>query len=70
MPCTTENAAIPVLLPRSLFADVAALQGDTGARHIVESDATEAIDVEMGEAASLDVDTPEAMASAGGVLRG
>ena len=60
----------PVILPRRLFADVAALQGDTGARHIVESDATEAIDVELGEAASLDVDTPEAMASAGGVLRG
>ena len=60
----------PVILPRGLFAAVEALEGDTGARHLVEGGGAEVVDVELGDAASLDVDTPEAMASAGGVLRG
>jgi molybdenum cofactor cytidylyltransferase len=60
----------PVILPRALFPEVAKLEGDTGARAIVESGAAEVVDVELGAAASLDVDTPEAMLSAGGVLRG
>lgn len=60
----------PVLLPRNLFSAVAQLQGDTGARHLIESEGGEVIDVELGEAASVDVDTPEAMARAGGVLQG
>ncbi|RST86320.1 4-diphosphocytidyl-2C-methyl-D-erythritol kinase [Aquibium carbonis] len=60
----------PVILPRALFADVEALTGDTGARHIVESGAADVVDVEIGEGAFLDVDTPEAMHAAGGVLRG
>lgn len=60
----------PVILPRHLFAAVATLQGDTGARHIVEAEGNDVIDVELGEAASVDVDTPEAMERAGGVLQG
>jgi molybdenum cofactor cytidylyltransferase len=60
----------PVLLPRTLFAAVEALSGDTGARHIVESGEAEVVDVEIGAAAFLDVDTPEAMRAAGGVLQG
>lgn len=60
----------PVILPRSLFAEVSHLAGDTGARHIVETAEIQVVDVELGEAASLDVDTPEALALAGGVLEG
>ena len=60
----------PVLLPRALFARVAQLEGDTGARHLVESGALPVIDVEIGEGAAIDVDTPDALASAGGVLQG
>jgi molybdenum cofactor cytidylyltransferase len=60
----------PVVLPASLFGDVMELAGDTGARHLVETSDLPIIDVEIGEAASLDVDTPEAMAQAGGVLAG
>ena len=42
--------------------------GDTGARHILGQH-EEAIErVEIGEAAGIDVDTPEALAAAGGVL--
>jgi molybdenum cofactor cytidylyltransferase len=60
----------PVILPRAVFADVMKLEGDTGARHIVEAGDHATIDVELGGAASLDVDTPEAMELAGGVLQG
>jgi molybdenum cofactor cytidylyltransferase len=58
----------PVVLPRSLFDAVGLLEGDTGARQIVEASGLGVIDVEIGRAASLDVDTPEAMAQAGGTL--
>jgi molybdenum cofactor cytidylyltransferase len=58
----------PVILPRVLFAEVEALQGDTGARQLVETSPLEVVDVEIGMAASVDVDTPEALARAGGTL--
>jgi len=59
----------PVLLPRSLFGAVAQLQGDTGARHLVEAELMPVIDVEIGEGAGIDVDTRDAMERAGGVLQ-
>jgi molybdenum cofactor cytidylyltransferase len=58
----------PVILPRSLFPDVARLEGDVGARHVVESGLVGVIDVEIGKGAAVDVDTAEAMAEAGGVM--
>lgn len=60
----------PVILPRSLFAAVAHLEGDTGARHLVEAEGVDVIDVEIGVGAGVDVDTPEALEVAGGVLQG
>ena len=60
----------PVILPRSVFPLVAQLEGDTGARHIVEAEAQLVVDVEIGVGAEVDVDTPEAMLAAGGVLQG
>lgn len=59
----------PVLLPRSLFPAIAHLEGDTGARHLVEAEGLDVIDVEIGQAASIDVDTREALEGAGGVLQ-
>ena len=59
----------PVILPRALFPEIAKLEGDTGARHIVESQGNPVIDVEIGAGASVDVDTPEAMRLASGVLQ-
>jgi molybdenum cofactor cytidylyltransferase len=59
----------PVILPRALFPEVMKLEGDTGARHIVESEGNAVVDVEIGAGASVDVDTPEAMQLAGGVLQ-
>lgn len=58
----------PVILPRALFSEVEVLEGDTGARQIVETAPLDVIDVELGPAASLDVDTPEALRAAGGRL--
>ncbi|RWE64366.1 nucleotidyltransferase family protein, partial [Mesorhizobium sp.] len=59
----------PVLLPRSLFAAIAHLEGDTGARHLVEAEGFDVVDVEIGKAASIDVDTREGLEGAGGVLQ-
>ncbi|RDJ12117.1 NTP transferase domain-containing protein [Rhizobium grahamii] len=60
----------PVILPKSLFAEVLKLEGDVGARHIVETSGVPVVDIDIGDAAHLDVDTPEAVISAGGILKG
>ena len=60
----------PVVLPRATFAAIFQLEGDVGARHIVESAGLDVVDVEIGTAAHIDVDTPEAVLAAGGVLKG
>lgn len=57
----------PVLLPRALFADLARIDGDVGARQIVEMTGLPVHDVEIGAAASLDVDTPQELSAAGGI---
>jgi molybdenum cofactor cytidylyltransferase len=57
----------PVILPRLVFAEVFKLRGDVGAKPIVEGFEGRVIDVEIGRAASVDVDTAEAIAAAGGV---
>jgi molybdenum cofactor cytidylyltransferase len=59
----------PVILPHSLFHAVSLLEGDTGARHLIEGEGLNVIDVEIGEGASIDVDTRDALESAGGVLQ-
>jgi molybdenum cofactor cytidylyltransferase len=59
----------PVILPRSLFHAVSLLEGDTGARHLVEAEGLNVVDVEIGEGAGIDVDTRDALESAGGVLQ-
>lgn len=58
----------PVILPRSTFDAIARLDGDIGARPIIEKSGLPIIDVEIGEAAHLDTDTPEEIAAAGGIL--
>lgn len=58
----------PVILPASLAVRIEELEGDTGARHLIETSGLEIVDVEIGEAARIDVDTPEALAAAGGEI--
>ncbi|MHB2264910.1 NTP transferase domain-containing protein [Aliihoeflea sp. PC F10.4] len=56
----------PVLLPRALFAQIEKIEGDVGARHLVENSGLPVVDIELGEAASLDLDTQDAVRQAGG----
>ncbi|MEP1443844.1 MAG: molybdopterin-binding/glycosyltransferase family 2 protein, partial [Hyphomicrobiales bacterium] len=58
----------PVLWSRRFFDELCDVQGDTGARHLIGKHASVIAEVEMGEAASLDLDTPEALDAAGGKL--
>ncbi len=60
----------PVVLPRTTFSALMKLEGDVGARQIIETSELEVVDIDIGTAAHLDVDTPEAVLAAGGVLRG
>ena len=58
----------PVLLPRALFDEVFTLAGDVGARHLIERGDFPLISVELGEAAAIDVDTPDMLSRAGGTI--
>jgi molybdenum cofactor cytidylyltransferase len=60
----------PVLWPRRHFEALTRISGDTGARGLIGEHARDVIAVELGEAAAFDLDTPEALAAAGGTLPG
>ena len=51
----------PALISRALFAEVATLEGDEGARRLLrQADPQRIVEVELDDAAiTLDVDTPE-----------
>ncbi len=51
----------PVLWPREYFEELCSIQGDVGARHIMAANRDRVIEVELGMAASLDLDTPQAV---------
>ncbi len=59
----------PVILPRQTFDAVARLEGDVGAKQIIASAGLPIVDVDIGDAALLDVDTRQAVIDAGGVLK-
>jgi molybdenum cofactor cytidylyltransferase len=58
----------PVLWARKYFADLAATRGDTGGRDLIAANRIAVKEVEMGEAAAVDLDTPEALKAEGGVF--
>ncbi len=60
----------PVILPSATFEAISRLEGDIGARPIIERSGLEALDIDIGLAAHLDVDTVEAILAAGGTLKG
>lgn len=64
--CDGDRPGNPVILPASLFPQVALLEGDAGARHLVEASGLDVIEVDIGRAARLDIDTPQALSEAGG----
>jgi molybdenum cofactor cytidylyltransferase len=54
----------PVLWDRRFFVEIAKVEGDTGAKHLIGEHADLVCEVEMtGEAAITDIDTPEALAA-------
>ncbi|WP_421705711.1 nucleotidyltransferase family protein [Alloalcanivorax xenomutans] len=59
----------PVIIPKALYGAMRHLSGDSGARSLIERSELPIVDVETGPAALLDVDTPEAVIRAGGVLK-
>jgi molybdenum cofactor cytidylyltransferase len=65
--CDGDRRGNPVILPRSAFSEAMELSGDVGARALIESGVWPVIDVEIGPAARLDVDTPDAVRAAGGI---
>jgi molybdenum cofactor cytidylyltransferase len=58
----------PVLWSRDFYPELLAVTGDTGARHILAAHEEAVVRVEIGAAAAVDVDTPDALHAAGGVL--
>jgi len=58
----------PVLWSRRLFADLHTVEGDTGGRHLIGAHRDAVVEVEVGPAVALDVDTPEALAAVRGKL--
>ncbi|MDO3433521.1 nucleotidyltransferase family protein [Rhizobium sp. CBN3] len=58
----------PVILPRLLLDAIQGLEGDVGARRLIDGHDVPRVEVEIGEAALIDVDTVEELHAAGGVL--
>ena len=52
------TTGVPAVFPRSLFSDLAALRGDTGARALLQRNPDRVVRVPMASAA-IDIDTPE-----------
>jgi molybdenum cofactor cytidylyltransferase len=68
VPTSAGKRGNPVLWSRAFFGALKEIQGDVGARHLIGENPDAVAEVEIGPAAALDLDTPEAMAAAGGVL--
>jgi molybdenum cofactor cytidylyltransferase len=70
VPMSRGQRGNPVVWPRRFFADLMAVAGDRGGRDIVEANRDSVVEIAIGPAAALDVDTPEALAAAGGLASG
>jgi molybdenum cofactor cytidylyltransferase len=68
VPTVEGKRGNPVLWSRAFFPELMQVTGDTGARHIIARHEEAVERVEIGAAAAVDVDTPEALAAAGGIL--
>ncbi len=49
----------PVLWPAVYFDALKQVSGDVGGRHLIDQNVEKVIEVELGDAARLDIDTPE-----------
>ncbi|MBO9124041.1 MULTISPECIES: nucleotidyltransferase family protein [unclassified Rhizobium] len=57
----------PVILPKALYPQALTLQGDRGAKALIDTSDLDILEVEIGEAAVIDVDTREDLQRQGGV---
>lgn len=60
----------PVILPKRLYPQALMLQGDRGAKALIENSALEIVEIDIGEAALLDVDTVDDLLDLGGLAAG
>ncbi len=65
-PRAGDKPAHPVWLPARLSDAIGGLEGDMGARILGKSDELPVVTVQVGEAATADIDTPEAYCAATG----
>jgi molybdenum cofactor cytidylyltransferase len=68
VPTAKGKRGNPVLWSRAFFEVLRGISGDVGARHLIGENGEAVVEVEIGPAVTLDLDTPEAMRLAGGVL--
>ena len=62
MPTVAGKRGNPVLWDRRFFAEMAAVSGDTGAKHLIGEHADLVCEVDMGsDGVLIDLDTPEAL---------
>jgi molybdenum cofactor cytidylyltransferase len=62
MPTIEGRRGNPVLWSRRFFPDLMAIEGDVGARHLIDRYGEAVVEVPVaGKAALIDVDTPEAL---------
>src|SRR5215470_12938319 len=61
VPTISGKRGNPVVWSRRFFPDLTALEGDVGARHLIASYQEAVVEVPAGNAALVDVDTPDAL---------
>lgn len=61
--CSHGKRGNPVLWPKQFFPELTTISGDTGARHIIGQYEESVVEVETGDAAAVDLDTPDAVAA-------
>lgn len=68
VPTANGKRGNPVLWSKAYFEALRNVAGDVGARHLIGENSDAVVEVELGQAVALDLDTPEAMRSAGGLF--
>jgi molybdenum cofactor cytidylyltransferase len=70
VPTIAGKRGNPVVWSRRFFADLASLDGDVGARHLIVGYQEAVVEVPADEAALVDVDTPDALDAAKAEIEG
>jgi molybdenum cofactor cytidylyltransferase len=63
VPTLAGKRGNPVVWSRRFFPELAALEGDVGARHVIANYGEAVVEVPAEMAALVDVDTPEALSA-------